>query len=141
MADVDSGPAPDGAPPLGPPHPVTLVLVEDHEVVRRELRAMLELAGLRVVAAVGTAEDGRRAVQALQPHVAVVDTALPDGSGIELCRDLRTVAPGTATIVHTATVVPGLERMAHEAGASDVVLKAIDCRALLRAIERRATAE
>lgn len=140
MADVHGGSGADTAAPAGRPRSgLTLLVVEDHEVVRHELEAMLTLAGLHVVA-VATAGEGRRAAEQLQPDMAVIDTGLPDGSGIDLCRDLRRLAPRTATILHTATLEPGQERSAHEAGAFAVVLKAIDGRTLMQTIERRTAA-
>lgn len=139
MVGADTGPAPDGAQTGDGPRPVTLLLVEDHDVVRRELEAMLTGAGLEVVAAVPTLAAARRAAADGRPDIAVVDTGLPDGSGIDLCRELRSLVPGITTIVHTASVTPDEERLAREAGALAVVLKSIDSRALLRAIGRRST--
>ena len=83
--------------------PTTVVLVDDHELVRRGVAELLEAdANIRVVGEAGTVAQGRRRILATQPDVALLDVRLPDGSGIDLCRELRESAPGVRSIILTA---------------------------------------
>ena len=69
---------------------IRVFLLDDHEVVRRGARELLEAAGdIEVVGEAGTAEEAARRIPAVRPDVAVLDVRLPDGSGIEVCRDIR----------------------------------------------------
>ncbi|TNC19600.1 response regulator, partial [Amycolatopsis alkalitolerans] len=73
---------------------ITVFLVDDHEVVRRGVADLLEAdPELTVVGEASTAAQALARVPALQPDVAVLDVRLPDGNGIELCRDLRSKLP------------------------------------------------
>lgn len=119
---------------LGAPHPLTVCLVEDHERVRHSLVALLEGAGLSVCAAVATAEESLAAVRVHDPHVAVLDSRLPDGTGIDLCRALTRELPGVAVVIHAGTVDEDLEVAAQAAGASAVVPKSIRGTALLESL-------
>lgn len=80
-----------------------VVLVDDHELVRRGVAELLEAdPGIRVVGEAGTIEQGRRRILATKPHIALLDVRLPDGSGIDLCRDLHVAAPDVRCIMLTA---------------------------------------
>jgi DNA-binding NarL/FixJ family response regulator len=118
----------------GGPSGVSVVLVEDHRVLRRETADLLRASGVRVLAVTGSIRDGFAAVTALQPDVAVVGSHLPDGRGVDLCRALRPVAPRVAVLVHAGTLTRLEEREALEAGAAAVILKAIRGAALLKAV-------
>ncbi|MEU0514709.1 response regulator transcription factor, partial [Amycolatopsis sp. NPDC006125] len=73
---------------------ITVFLVDDHEVVRRGVGDLLEAdAGLKVVGEASTAAQALARIPALRPDVAVLDVRLPDGNGIELCRELRSRLP------------------------------------------------
>src|SRR4029079_11849257 len=75
----------------------------DHEVVRRGLRGLLESEGdIEVVGESGLADEARRRIPALRPHVAVLDGRLPDGSGIDVCRDIRSSNPEIAALILTS---------------------------------------
>jgi DNA-binding NarL/FixJ family response regulator len=83
--------------------PTTVFLVDDHELVRRGVAEMLETdPGIRVVGEAGTVEQGRGRILATQPDVALLDVRLPDGSGIDLCRDLHGAAPAVRCVMLTA---------------------------------------
>ena len=76
---------------------VRVFLLDDHEVVRRGVRDLLEAAGdIEVVGEASTADEALRRIPAAQPDVAILDVRLPDGSGIEVCRELRSSTPRSA---------------------------------------------
>jgi DNA-binding NarL/FixJ family response regulator len=135
MAEFPGPRSDDRSPAVRTPRP-RVVIVDDHDLVRRELAALLAAAGFDVVALAPTLAEGRRVLRATVPDVAVVDDGLPDGSGVEFCRELGALSPGTAVIVHAATLLPGQERRALAAGAVAAVLKSVDGAPLLQAIAR-----
>ncbi|BBH68630.1 DNA-binding response regulator [Actinoplanes sp. OR16] len=108
------------APRIG----VTVLIVDDHPLVRRGLAAVLDLepwVGRSVEAS--TSAEGERLAIAEQPGVAVIDLGLPDGSGLDLIHRLRRAVPSCAVLVLTMTRDDGLVRGCLAAGASGYVLK------------------
>jgi two-component system response regulator NreC len=102
---------------------ITVVLADDHPVVRRGLRMLLEEAGLRVVAeAADTRETGRK-VLGYKPTVLILDLGMPDGSSLEAIPGLLERSPSTAIVVLTMHDEPELARGALRAGARAFVLK------------------
>ena len=82
---------------------VRVFLLDDHEVVRRGVRDLLEASGeIEIVGEASTAEEARQRVPAVRPEVAVLDVRLPDGSGIEVCRDLRAADPDLKCLMLTS---------------------------------------
>ncbi|MGE0139828.1 MAG: response regulator transcription factor, partial [Ilumatobacteraceae bacterium] len=80
-----------------------IFLVDDHEVVRRGVRDMLEAEDdFEVVGEAGTVEEALNRIHAVEPDVAVLDVRLPDGSGVELCRELRSNHPSIACLMLTS---------------------------------------
>ncbi|NJC74373.1 response regulator transcription factor, partial [Planosporangium thailandense] len=78
-------------------------LLDDHEVVRQGLRNLLEAEGdIEVVGESDSAVDARNRIPALRPDVAVLDGRLPDGSGIDVCRDIRSVDPTIRALILTS---------------------------------------
>ena len=74
--------------------PIRVYLLDDHEVVRLGLRDLLEQDGdIEVVGESGLAQEAIRRIPALRPQVAVLDGRLPDGSGIDVCREVRSRDP------------------------------------------------
>ena len=72
----------------------SVFLLDDHELVRTGLRTLLEAEDdMEVVGEVGTAEQGLRLIRGLVPDVAILDVRLPDGNGIEVCREVQSSAP------------------------------------------------
>ena len=75
-------------------HPIRVYLLDDHEIVRRGIRDLLEAEGdIVVVGESGLAQEAARRIPALRPDVAILDGRLPDGSGIDVCREVRSRPP------------------------------------------------
>jgi len=109
------------------PH-VTLriFLVDDHEVVRRGVRDLLETEDdFEVVGEAGTVEEAMQRIATDVPDVAVLDVRLPDGNGVELCRDLRSEFPGLACLMLTSFDDDEALFEAIMAGAAGYVLKQV----------------
>src|SRR4051794_13789332 len=82
---------------------VRVFLLDDHEVVRRGVRELLETEDdIEVVGEASTAEEALMRIPATSPDVAVLDVRLPDGSGVEVCRDVRSLRPELACIMLTS---------------------------------------
>ncbi|MEV1178372.1 response regulator transcription factor, partial [Nonomuraea sp. NPDC049784] len=82
---------------------IRVFLVDDHEVVRRGVAAMLESEeDIEVIGEAGTAESAVARIPALKPDVAVLDVRLPDGSGVDVCREVRSRVPGLACLMLTS---------------------------------------
>lgn len=113
---------------------VTVVLVEEHPVLRQQFARQLGDAGVQVVAAVDTVHTGLDAVLDLRPDVAVIGNPLPDGRGIDLCRALREALPQLVVLLHTAMVTRLEELEAMDAGAAAVIPKGIRGAALVAAV-------
>jgi DNA-binding NarL/FixJ family response regulator len=109
-------------------------IVEDHAVVREWLVLKLETAGFEISASSGTVEEGVAAILAHRPDLAVVDNRLPDGRGIDLCRQVSDVAPEVALILHTGMISPLEERQAYQAGVIRIALKSIQGDDLMAAV-------
>jgi DNA-binding NarL/FixJ family response regulator len=101
-------------------------LLDDHEVVRRGVRDLLEASGdLVVVGEASTADEAIRRVPATNPDVAVLDVRLPDGSGIDVCRELRAMNPELRCLMLTSFNEDEALLDAIVAGASGYVLKEV----------------
>jgi two-component system response regulator DevR len=105
---------------------ITVYLLDDHEVVREGLRALLEASGdITVVGESGSARDATARIPALRPQVAVLDARLPDGSGIEVCRTVRAIDSSIGALILTSYDDDEALFAAIMAGASGYVLKQI----------------
>jgi two-component system response regulator DevR len=99
-------------------------LVDDHEIVRRGVAELLEReADLEVVGEAGTVAQALARIEATSPDVALLDMRLPDGDGIDLCRELRSRHPELACLILTAFDDDAAAMSAVLAGASGYVLK------------------
>ena len=117
-------------------------LLDDHEVVRRGLRELLETEGdLVVVGEAGTAEEALWRVPATSPQVAVLDVRLPDGNGVEVCREIRSRHPEVYCLMLTSFADDEALFAAIMAGASGYVLKQIKGDDLVDAVRRVARGE
>lgn len=116
---------------------VRVFLLDDHEVVRRGLRDLLgQEPDLEVVGESGSAAEAIRRIPALAPDVAVLDVRLPDGSGIDVCRQVRSALPSVAALVLTSYDDDEAVFAAILAGASGYVLKQVRGADLVDAIRR-----
>ncbi|MFL6120644.1 response regulator [Actinophytocola sp.] len=114
---------------------VRVALVDDHEIVRRGLRDLLDgEPGIEVVAEAGGVEEALARVQATSPDVVVVDVRLPDGDGVALCRSLRQLEPAPRCLVLTAFDDERALVEAIMAGASGYLLKQVRGQDLVDAV-------
>ena len=105
---------------------IAVFLLDDHEVVRRGVRDLLEAEpGIRVVGEAGTAASALARIEALRPDVAVLDVRLPDGDGVSVCREIRSRMPGVACLMLTSFGDDEALFGAIMAGAAGYVLKQI----------------
>ena len=113
-----------------------LLVVDDHEVVRQGLVAMLQRRpGFQVVAEASTAAEALEMARRYQPDLVVMDVRLPDGSGIEACREIRAEMPGTRVVILTSYPDEEAVFSAIVAGASGYLLKQVRARDLVAALE------
>lgn len=121
--------------------PLRVFILDDHELVRRGLQELLESEGFEVVGMSGSAEEATRRIPALHPDVSVLDGRLPDGTGIEVCRDVRSVDPRLKCLILTSYDDEQALRGAVLAGAAGYILKEIGGTDLLGALRRAARGE
>jgi two-component system, NarL family, response regulator DevR len=122
--------------------PIRVFLLDDHEIVRRGLRDLLETEGdLVVVGESGSAVEAQNRIPALRPDVSVLDARLPDGSGIEVCRSIRSVDPRLQALILTSYDDDEALFAAIMAGAAGYVLKQIGTTDLVDAVRRVAAGQ
>ncbi|GGP59540.1 MULTISPECIES: response regulator transcription factor [Streptomyces] len=115
--------------------PITVFLLDDHEVVRRGVHDLLEdEPGITVVGEAATAEQALVRVPALRPDVAVLDVRLPDGDGVTVCRELRSTVPDLACLMLTSFDDEEALLDSIMAGAAGYVLKQIQGSDLVTAV-------
>ena len=113
-----------------------IILVDDHEVVRLGLKALLERnQQFEIVGEAGSAREAIEQVTALQPDVVVMDIRLPGTSGIEACEEIVNRFPGTKVIMLTSYAEDEMLFSAIRAGASGYILKQIGSEDLVKALE------
>ena len=104
--------------------PIGVFVLDDHEIVRRGVRGLLETEpDIRVIGEAGTASAALARIPALRPDVAVLDVRLPDGDGISVCRVVRSRLPGVACVILTAFGDDQVLLDSIMAGAAGYVLK------------------
>jgi two-component system response regulator DevR len=118
------------------PKTLRLLVVDDHEVVRQGLVALLDRReGFQVVAEAGTVADAVEQAKKFEPDIVVMDVRLPDGSGIEACREIRAELPNTRIVMLTSFPDEDAVLSAIVAGASGYLLKQVRARDLVSALE------
>ena len=122
--------------PRDPAKPLRLLIVDDHEVVRQGLVALLDRRdGFEVVGEAGTVAEAVAQARRLQPDIVVMDVRLPDGSGIEACREIRAEQRTTRIVMLTSYPDEEAVLSAIVAGASGYLLKQVRARDLVAALE------
>ena len=116
--------------------PLSLMIVDDHEVVRQGLVALLgRRPEFQVVAEAGTVAEAIAAARRFRPDLIVMDVRLPDGSGIEACREIRAEMPDTRVVMLTSYPDEDAVLSAIVAGASGYLLKQVRARDLVAGLE------
>ena len=119
-----------------PDRPLRILVVDDHEVVRQGLVALLDRRDeFQVVAEAGTMAESIAAARRFQPDLVVMDVRLPDGSGVEACREIRSERPETRVVMLTSYPDEEAVLSAIIAGASGYLLKQIRGRDLVAALQ------
>jgi DNA-binding NarL/FixJ family response regulator len=121
---------------------IRVFLLDDHEIVRRGLRELFESEpDIVVVGESGSAVEAARRIPALRPHVAVLDGRLPDGSGVDVCREMRSVDPSIQGLILTTFDDDEALFAAIMAGAAGYILKQIHGTDLVDAVRRVAAGQ
>jgi two-component system response regulator DevR len=116
--------------------PLRLLIVDDHEVVRQGLVALLDRReGFQVVAEAGNVAEAIEQANKFEPDIVIMDVRLPDGSGIEACREIRADLPDTRVVMLTSYPDEEAVLSAIVAGAAGYLLKQIRARDLVSALE------
>jgi DNA-binding NarL/FixJ family response regulator len=122
--------------PTTPQKTLRLLIVDDHEVVRQGLVALLDRReGFQVVAEAGNVAEAIEQARRYEPDIVVMDIRLPDGSGIEACREIRAELPGTRVVMLTSYPDEEAVLSAIVAGAAGYLLKQVRARDLVAALE------
>ena len=120
---------------------VRVFLLDDHDVVRRGLRDMLESEGMDVVGEAATAEEGLSRIPPTRPEVAVLDVRLPDGDGVAVCREIRSRHPEIKCLMLTSFADDEALFQAIMAGASGYLLKQLKGSDIVDAVRRVAAGQ
>ncbi|MDP9820622.1 response regulator [Nocardioides massiliensis] len=117
--------------------PIRVFVLDDHEIVRRGLRELLQSEpDLEVVGEAGTAAQALTQIASLLPDVAIVDARLPDGSGVEVCRSIRSAHPSVQVLILTSFDDDEALYSAILGGAGGYVLKQVQGEALIHNVRR-----
>jgi two-component system, NarL family, response regulator DevR len=121
---------------------IRVFLLDDHELVREGIRSLLVSdPDLEVVGEAATAADALTRIPLAKPDVAILDVRLEDGSGIEVCRELRSASPDLACLMLTSFADDDALYASVMAGAAGYVLKQIKARDLIEDVKRVASGE
>ena len=116
---------------------IRVFLLDDHEVVRNGIRALLEAEDdITVVGEAATVAEAQARIPPIRPHVAILDVRLPDGSGIEVCREVRSQHPEIACLMLTSYADDEALFAAIMAGAAGYVLKQVSGHDLVNDVRR-----
>jgi len=125
LRNVASGKA-DAQPPAAPPAPIRVFILDDHELVRRGLADLLgSERDIDIVGEAATVAQALRRIPVVRPSVAVLDARLPDGSGIDVCREISSSHPEVRCVILTSYDDEEALFAAVMAGAAGYLLKQI----------------
>lgn len=123
-------------PETEPNRSLRILIVDDHDIVRQGIVALLERQpGYDVVAQAGTAAEAMAAVDRFAPNLIILDVSLPDGSGIETCREIKARHPETRVVILTGAAEEDTVLTAVVAGANGYLLKSSGVREVMHAID------
>jgi two-component system, NarL family, response regulator DevR len=132
----------DPADTVEDPRLIRVYILDDHEIVRRGITELLERGGdIVVVGESGSAREAARSLPELRPDVAILDGRLPDGSGIDVCREVRSADPGIKALILTSYDDDNALLAAVVAGASGYLLKQVRGNALVDSVRRVASGQ
>jgi DNA-binding NarL/FixJ family response regulator len=117
------------------PRPARILIADDHDVVRRGLRALIEAAGHEVCGEAATGRDAVAIARRTAPHVVVLDVSMPDLNGLEAAARIRDALPNVEVLILTAHDSEDVVRSVLAAGVRGYVLKSDAARDLVSAIE------
>ncbi|KQM60710.1 response regulator [Agreia sp. Leaf210] len=121
---------------------IRVFLVDDHELVRRGIAGLLELEeDIAVIGEAGTVSQAESRIRATQPDVVLLDVRLPDGSGIDVCRNVRSENPSLQCLILTAYDDDGAIDAAVLAGAAGYVLKDVRGSGLVETLRKVAAGQ
>jgi DNA-binding NarL/FixJ family response regulator len=121
---------------------ISVFLLDDHEVVREGIRALLETdEDIKIVGEAATAAEALHRIPLAKPDVAILDVRLDDGDGIEVCREVRSAIPTLACLMLTSFADDEALYASVMAGAAGYVLKRIKARDLIEDVKRVAAGE
>jgi DNA-binding NarL/FixJ family response regulator len=121
---------------------IRVFLLDDHEIARRGIRELLECEGdIEIVGESGLAQEAIRRIPAMRPHVAILDARLPDGTGVEVCRAVRSQDPTIHAMILTSYDDDEALFAAIMAGASGYVLKQVRGSDLVDTVRRVAAGQ
>jgi DNA-binding NarL/FixJ family response regulator len=115
---------------------VRVFLLDDHDVVRRGLRDLLEAEGMEIVGEAATAAEALSRIPPTRPEVAILDVRLPDGDGVEVCRDIRSSHPEIQCLMLTSFADDEALFQAIMAGAAGYLLKQVKSGDIADAVRR-----
>ena len=115
---------------------VRVFILDDHDIVRRGLRDLLTKRDITVVGDTGSAAQATRSILELRPHVMVLDVQLQDGSGIQVCRDVRSVDPSIKGVLLTSAEDDEASMLSVLAGAAGALLKLAGTHDIVEAVRR-----
>jgi two-component system response regulator DevR len=126
---------------MNEPRTIRVFLLDDHEVVREGVRAVLESAAMEVVGEAATAAEALTRIPPTRPDVAILDVQLPDGSGVEVCREVRSAHPDVQCLMLTSFSDDEALFEAIVAGAAGYLLKQVRGTDIVDAVRRVAAGQ
>jgi DNA-binding NarL/FixJ family response regulator len=127
---------------MSDPDPIKVFLLDDHEIVRDGVRALVDAsADMEVVGEAGTVEEALARIPPTRPDVAVLDVQLPDGSGVEVCREVRSARPELQCLMLTSFADDEALFEAIVAGAAGYLLKQVRGTDIVDAVRRVAAGQ
>jgi two-component system response regulator DevR len=120
------------------PH-LRVFLLDDHDIVRRGLRDLLTKRDISVVGDTGSAERAAERILQLRPDVMVLDVQLPDGSGVQVCRDVRSADPSIRALLLTSAEDRQATALSLLAGADGAMVKLAGTSDIIEAVRRVGT--